>query len=695
MINFYNRELSWLSFNYRVLQEAKDQTVPLYERIKFLAIYSSNLDEFFRVRVASLRSLLRLKRKTQKKLSFDPIDLLKKIHRTVNKQQEEFGQIFREQIIPELEKHNIFLVNDFTLLPGHKDYLEDLFFNELKPSLQPIILDKKVETFLQNKAIYFAVRLESVKTLVNDGEHPEEKKRYKYAIVEIPSDKFGRFIVLPENDGRKFIIFLDDAIRIYLPSMFPGYNVESVYSVKLTRDAELYIDDEFTGDLLEKIKKSLSKRKTGVPSRFLYDSAMPKSFLKFLRAALRLNKDDTIPGGRYHNFNDFFSFPNPGNSNLSYEPMPPLNCKELDTNNSFFNAITNGDILLHYPYQSYNYVIKFLEEAADDENVSSIYITLYRVASNSLVVKALSKAAGNGKNVTAFVEVKARFDEESNFSCAEELQKAGVKVFYSFPGLKVHSKVCVISRKEDNEKTYYAYLATGNFNEKTAAIYSDLGLFTKDIRLTKEARKIFNVLTKKSEKEKFNFLLTAPFNLRSSIYELIENEIVNAQAGRSKGSFGKAYIILKLNSLEDRKMINRLYAASQAGVKIFIIVRGICCLVPGVKGLSNNIKVISIVDRYLEHARVFIFCNGGEEKYYLSSADLMTRNLSRRIEVCFPVYNDEIKKHIRKFIDIQLNDGVKARLINKFQNNQYRKSKSRVRAQYEIYEYLKQMNNYQ
>lgn len=683
--NFFNRELSWLSFNYRVLQEAKDPAVPLYERIKFLAIYSSNLDEFFRVRVASLRSLLRLKRKTQKKLLFDPIELLKRIHKTVNKQQEEFGHIFREQIIPELEKQNILLVNEFTLMPEHKDYLEDLFFNELKPYLQPIILDKKIETFLQNKSIYFAVRLESVKTLINSDEVQEKKKRYKYAIVEIPSDKSGRFVVLPGKNDKKFIIFLDDVIKIHLQSLFPGYNVESVYSIKLTRDAELYIDDEFAGDLLDKIKKSLSKRKTGVPSRFLYDSEMPKNFLKYLRTALVLNKDDLIPGGRYHNFNDLFSFPNPTQNNLVYEPMPPLSCKELEKNESFFNSITNGDILLHYPYQKYDYVIKFLEEASEDENVTSIYITLYRIASDSQIVKALSKAAAKGKKVVAFVEVKARFDEESNFSSAEELQKAGVKVYYSFPGLKVHSKICLVSRKED-EKTYYAYLSTGNFNEKTSRIYSDFGLFTKDIRLTKEARKVFNILTKKSDEEKFNYLLVAPFNLRNKIYEMIDNEISIAQAGK------KAYIILKLNSLEDRKMITKLYSASQAGVKIFIIVRGICCLIPGIKDLSHNIKVISIVDRYLEHTRVFIFCNGGEEKYFVSSADLMTRNLSRRIEVCFPLYNENVTKRVKKIIDIQLSDGVKSRIINKFQKNQYRKSKSNVRAQYETYEYIKSEN---
>jgi len=598
MTNFYNRELSWLSFNYRVLQEAKDPSVPLYERIKFLAIYSSNLDEFFRVRIASLRSLLRLKKKTQKKLQFNPEELLRKIHKTVYKQQEEFGKIYREQIIPQLEKENIFIVRDDQLFPNHKDFLKDFFERELKPYLQPILLDKKIETFLQNKAIYIAVRLASLKTPESEN---KKKKRLRYALIEVPADKLERFTILPEAEEKKFLIFLDDIIKLFLSDLFPGYTIDSAFSIKLTRDAELYIDDEFEGDLLEKIKKSLGKRKTGVPSRFLYDSQMPKDFLKYLRTCLKLDKDDLIPGGKYHNFNDFFSFPNLGGKHLEYEPIIPLQSKILEKHKSMFKAITQQDILLHYPYQSYDYVIRFIDEAAKDENVNSIYITLYRVASNSLVVKALSRASANGKKVTAFVEVKARFDEESNFSCAEELQKAGVKVFYSFPGLKVHSKVCLVSRLENEKKVYYGYFSTGNFNEKTARIYSDLGLFTKDERLTIEARKVFDVLTKQKDKEKFVNLLVAPFNLRSILEELIDKEIENSAAGK------KAYIILKINSLEDRKMIKHLYKASKAGVKITLIIRGICCLIP-----DKNIKAISIVDRFLEHSRVFIFCDGGD-----------------------------------------------------------------------------------
>jgi polyphosphate kinase len=687
MNHYFNRELSWLSFNYRVLQEAKDQSVPLFERIKFLAIYSSNLDEFFRVRVASLRSLLSLKKKKTKKLNFNPEELLKQIHKVVNKQQEEFGKIYREQIVPELEKNNIF-IRSCELLPLHKEYLSDFFKSEVKPYLQPVLLDKRIETFLQNKLIYLAVRLKSPESSETGG---KRKKRFRYALIEVPSPTTGRFITLPELEGKKSIIFLEDVIKIFLPELFPGYEIESSYAVKLTRDAELYIDDEFTGDLLEKIKKSLSKRNTGVPSRFLYDSEMPKDFLKYLKSCIRLNKDDLIPGGKYHNFNDFFSFPNVNGNELEYEPMLPIRNIVVDKYDSFFNALsepappsTMQDILLHFPYQSYDHVINLLNEAAEDLDVKSIYITLYRVASGSKIIKALSKASEMGKKVTAFVEVKARFDEESNFSSAEELHRAGVKVYYSFPGLKVHSKVCLISREENEKKVYYAYFSTGNFNEKTARIYSDYGLLTKDERLTSEARKLFRVLTKQKENENFNNLLVAPYNLRTALEELINIEIENAKAEK------KAYIIIKINSLEDPKMIKLLYKASEAGVKINLIIRGICCLIP-----DKNINIVSIVDRFLEHSRVFIFCNNGKEKMFVSSADWMKRNLSRRIEVCFPIYNEDIKNQIKEMINIQLRDNVKARIISKYQNNKYRKTagSKKTRAQYEVYNYLNKINS--
>ena len=680
---FFDRELSWLSFNYRVLQEAKDKSVPLLERIKFLAIYSSNLDEFFRVRVASLRGLSSLKTKTQKILKFDPQKLLTSIKQNVSKQQEEFGKIYREEIIPGLNKENIFIIDDKNITDEQNEFVKNYFNDQVIPFAQPTLLDKnKISTFLHNRSIYLAIRLKS-KTRKSKNTK-SSSTRFKYAIVEIASDRLGRFVTLPSLNGKNYLMFLDDVIRLNLPDLLPGYSIESCYSIKLTRDAELYIDDEFSGDLLSKIKKGLSKRKTGVPCRFLYDKAMPNNFLKFLRTSLKLNKNDLIPGGRYHNFNDFFSLPKLNKSHLEYEAMPPLTCKDLDGTISIFEVINRKDILLNFPYQSYGHVINLLDEAANDVNVKSIKITLYRVANESLIVRSLCKAVENGKKVTAFVEFKARFDEEANFACADILQKAGVKVYSSFPGLKVHCKLCLIERTENEKSKYYTYLATGNFNEKTARLYCDSALLTSNPDFGKEAQKVFNILQRKSEKESFNHLLVAPFNLRKEFTKLIDQEIKNAKEGK------QAEITLKLNSLEDRKMIKKLYEASNAGVKIKIIVRGICCLVPGIKNQSENIKVISIVDRFLEHSRVYIFHNNGDRKYFLASADWMRRNLSRRIEIGFPIYDKQIQSTLQKMIDIQLNDNVKARVIDCEQINNYKEDEKeeKIRSQYDIYKFL-------
>jgi len=677
---FFDRELSWISFNYRVLQEAKDPSVPLYEKIKFLAIYSSNLDEFFRVRVASIRSLLNLKNKTKKKLSFKPQLLLKNIIDIVNSHQEEFGKIYREEIIPGLNKENIFIADQNSLNENLKEFVNRYFLDQVMPFVQPTLLDKnKVVTFLHNRTIYLAVRLK--RKNISKKNKISKIQRFKYAIVEIPADKLGRFVVLPSESEKYFVMFLDDLIRLNLQHLFPGYSVESSYSIKLTRDAELYIDDEFSGDLLSKIKKGLSKRTTGIPSRFLFDNEMPNDFLKFLQTTLSLKKNDLIPGGRYHNFNDFFQFPKFNKPHLEYQAMPPHSCKELNGVVSVFDAVSTKDILLSYPYQSYGYVLRFIEEAAEDVNVKSIKITLYRVADKSLIVRSLIKAAENGKSVTAFVEVKARFDEETNFTSAEKLQKSGVKVYFSFPGLKVHSKLCLVERTEKEKTRYYSYLSTGNFNEKTARIYSDYGLLTSDQNISGEIKKVFNFLERKTEKEKFNHLLVAPFNLRKQLVKLIDNEIENSKSGQP------SEIILKLNSLEDKKMIKKLYEASQAGVQIKLIIRGICCLIPGVKGLSENIEVISIVDRFLEHARIYVFYNNGDKKYYLSSADWMKRNLSRRVEVAFPIYDKSIQKQLERMIEINLGDNIKSRIIDQQQNNNYRYSdeEKKIRSQYEIY----------
>jgi polyphosphate kinase len=685
MSDIFNRELSWLSFNHRVLQEANDPSVPLLERIKFLAIFSSNLDEFFRVRVASLRSLIDLKKKSRKKLKFEPANLLKDIHQKVNKMQNEFGEIFRGSIIPELNRNNIYILRDEEVKPTHLKFLNNYFQNEVVPGINTtLIAGDKISLFLKNNAIYIAVKLQPQSGKNGNRNNGTASKICKYAILEIPSDKPGRFVILPPEEGKQYVMFLDDVIRVNLQTVFPGYKVLESYSVKLTRDAELYIDDEFNGNLLEKIKSSLGKRKTGVPCRFLYDEAMPADFLKYLRKTLQLSKDDLIPGGRYHNFYDFFQFPDLGRKDLLYEPMIPLKCSELETED-LFGAINSRDVMVYYPYQSYDYVLRLLNTAAEDKNVRSIKITLYRTAKNSRIIKALVKAAENGKSVTAFIEVKARFDEELNFQNADELEKAGVKVLYSFPGLKVHSKMCLISREVEGSRKYYAYLSTGNFNEKTASIYSDIGLFTSDELITSELRKVFSFLSRKSEKEEFSTIAAAPFNLRDTINQLIENETANAAAGK------KALMVLKLNSIEDKKMIKKLSNAADNGVKIKINVRGICGLKPDKK---NNIQIRSIIDRYLEHSRIYYFYNGGNEKLFIASADFMKRNFDRRVELLIPVNNSSLKNELKQVLNIYFRDNVKARRINATQSNPFIKSRSlvKVRAQYEIYSVLKEEN---
>jgi len=688
MANFplFNRELSWISFNHRVLQEALDTSVPLYEKIKFLAIFSSNLDEFYRVRVASLRNLLELKTKTQKKLKFDPAELIDRINKRVFDLQEILGSTFRDHVLKELKKQNIHLINESKFSKGQKSFAREFFNAEILPHLQPVILEKdKVMPFLQNRALYFAVKLISSQYKKKKSSENEEPKSIDYAVVEIPTQSVDRFVLLPPEKEKKCVAFVDDVMRLFLSDLFPGKKIDSAYSIKLTRDAEMYIDDEFSGDLLEKIKKGLAKRATGMPSRFLFDQSMPADFLKFLRNTLLLTKEDLVVGGRYHNFNDFFSLPNLGSAELEYEPLPPLHVEELDQSKSLFTLMSKKDLLLHYPYHTYDYVIRLLEEAANDSKVTSISITLYRVASQSKIVEYLIKAAQAGKKVMAFIELKARFDEESNITSASQMEQAGVIVYYSFPGLKVHSKLLLITRKIANSEKDYAYLATGNFNEKTARIYCDMGLFTCSTKITAELRILFSYLARESEKVKFENLLVAPFNMRKHFNQLIDNEIKNAEDGK------KAKITIKLNSLQDPKIIQRLYKASNAGVKIKIIVRGICCLIPGIKGMSKNIEAFSIVDRFLEHARIYIFYNDGNPLIFSGSADWMSRNLNRRIEVIFPILNESIKQEIFDLIDLQLKDNTKARLIDEAQKNEYvkRKSTKKIQSQIASYNYLK------
>ncbi|MEL7222314.1 MAG: polyphosphate kinase 1, partial [Bacteroidota bacterium] len=629
---FLDRDISWLSFNYRVLQEAKDPSVPLFERIKFLAIYSSNLDEFFRVRMANHRNLIRIGKKTKKELSITPKQMVRQIQKIVNEQQEEFATIFAQDIIPELRKHKINIKRRLDLNEEEREYVEAYFHDHMLPFVQPVLMvEDRIRPFLNNAQLYLSILL-----------HPKDKPEGKtaYAIVKIPSDHLPRFIELPSPKGEHNIIILDDVVRNSVSWMFPGYDILDTFSLKLTRDAELYIDDEFSGDLITKIKTSLAKRHVGPASRFVYDSEIPTEFLDFLMDVFQLEGYDTLREGRYHNNFDFFQFPDFGMSHLKNPDLPPLSYLPLEKSRDFFASMRERDHLIHVPYQSYESTIRLFEEAAGDPNVTHIKIVQYRVARKSRIMQALIRAVGAGKQVTVFIEVKARFDEEANLRWGEKLEKAGVTVHYSFPGVKVHSKLALVRRTEENGKgQLYAYLSTGNFHEDTAKIYADFGLFTADTRLVNEVARVFSYLeTVKLPEQKFEHLLVGQFNLREALVKKIDFEIAQAKQGKP------ASMILKMNSLQDRMMINKLYEASEAGVKIQLIVRGINCLISNKKGWSENIHTISIVDRFLEHARVFVFHHGGEQQMYLSSADWMERNLSYRIETCFPVYDLKLKE---------------------------------------------------
>lgn len=685
MQNFplFNRDVSWLSFNYRVLEEAKDFSLPLYERIKFLAIYSNNLDEFFRVRVGSIRHDLN---NTIEHAEIE--NLLKEINQIVSKQQQEFGFIFREQIIPELEKNKIHLIRNDSFSKSQIEFIKQYYLEELIYQIQPILLVKnKFVPFLQNGAIYLLVGLSSkVKSKAIEGEKKKPTKRIKHAIIKIPSDTSNRFVELPSYDDKSFICFLDDIIRLNLKDIFKGYKIEFAHSIKVSRDADLHIEDEFEGDLIEKLKKSLNKRKVGAPSRFLYDENMPEDAVDFLHDIFKIKKSDMIKGGKYHNFFDFFKFPNPLSPNLeSFAPIP-TRIPSFDTYSSVFEAIKNKDWMLHFPYQSYDYVLRFLNEAAYDPKVTEIKATQYRVASNSGIVSALMNAAQNGKKVTVFVEVKARFDEELNLRFAQQMASAGVNVIYSMPGLKVHAKAILVTRESGNRRgvRQYAFLSTGNFNENTAKIYSDHGFFTSEYAICDELTDFFQILENQQKDVEFNHLLVAQYNMVSKLNAYIDEEIQQAKLGN------KAYIILKVNNLEDEGMIQKLYYASQCGVKIDIIVRSICCLIPNMP-FSSNITVRRIVDQFLEHARVIYFYNSGKEKVYLSSADWMKRNLHHRIELGFPIENEELKKEVLDIIHYQLNDNMKSRILDENLNNNPipKKSFTSHRAQNEIYQMLK------
>ncbi len=680
---YFNRDLSWLSFNRRVLEEATNGNLPLYERIKFMAIFSSNLDEFYRVRVATYKRFTQLSAENKKQLRENPDTILKQINAEVAKQEIAFENIFNQQIIPELEANHIVLLQGEDLQKEHAKFVKNFFMDNLLPHVQPmLLLKKKVLPFLQNNVIYLAVRL--YKRTKNNNEN-SGKRRAKYALVNIPCHQFNRFIALPKKDNKHYIIFLDDIVRSQVQLFFPGYKVDACFSFKMNRDSDLQIEDEYNGDLVALIERNLSKRETGIPSRFLYDGTMSASFLRFLKEAFLLDSNALIKGGKYHNFEDFFRFPNPLSPKLELKAHIPMQVKGLkNKGKSIFKAIKKANLLLHFPYQSYEYVIRFFNEAAFDTNVEEIKATQYRVADNSAVVNALIAAARNGKKVTVFVELKARFSEASNLQSAREMLAAGVKIIYSMPNLKVHAKTALVLRKEG--KKDFAFLSTGNFNEHTAKQYVDHGYFTSNNETIEELKYLFDYLENQTTNHEFKQLLIGQFNLTSQLHELIQQEIVHAENGR------KGYILLKLNGLQDRAIIKQLYIASEKGVQVDIILRGVCCLKPN-QPYSKNIRVIRIVDQFLEHSRAYYFYNNGNDLLYLSSADLMNRNLYRRVECAFPILDTNNKNELLDVFRIQLTDNVSARLLDEQLNNQVINKlddEPEVRSQMAILEYLKQ-----
>ena len=677
-----NRELSWLSFNDRVLQEAADETVPLVERLKFLGIFSNNMDEFFRIRVATLRRLMDFEKGAKKLIGEKPRKILDKIQQYVLCEQNKFDVIY-EKIQKKLAKENINIINEKELCSVHSAFIRNLFKEEISTLLSPIMLTS-ISKFpeLTDRSIYLAVKL-TKKIIPGKSE---------YALIEVPTSQFSRFIVLPEIDNKKSIILLEDAIRFCLDevfSIFPYDTFES-WIIKITRDAELDVDNDISESLLEKISKGVKNRRKGEPVRFVYDSKIAPDLLKYFIKKLELDNEDTlIPGGRYHNFKDFMGFPNLGNPKLVYEPMPAVRKPELENTKSIISVIAKKDFLLHHPYHSFAYYIKMLREAAIDPKVKSIKITIYRVASESKVVHALINAAQNGKKVTAVVELRARFDEKSNINWSRQMEEAGINVIFGVPGLKVHGKMTLITCIDGKSTANYAVVSTGNFHEGNASLYTDINLFTADKRITSEVDKVFTFLEFNYRTFSYKHLLVSPANMRRKLNTLIDNEIRNAKKKLP------AYMLCKINNLVDEEMIRKLYQASNAGVKIQLVARGICSLVPGIPGQSENIEVISVVDRLLEHSRIFIFCNNGQERYFISSADWMTRNLDYRIEVATPVYDENNKKELKRIIEAALKDNVKARIINPKQDNNFKRinPKKLYRSQMELYNYYLDIEN--
>lgn len=677
-LRYINREVSWMAFNERVLQEAADERNPLIERMRFLGIYSNNMDEFFRVRIATLRRMSQLGKRDISSLDEDPRETLEVVMELVRKQQVRYEQLFK-LMDAALRQENIYLLKLDELSEIQYAHINEYFNHSVRQELYPVMVSTKSKfPSLEDHAIYLMIRLQ----------YDAPRKPDEFSVMQIPSN-LPRFVVLPQDGEKRFVMFLDDIIRLKLHQIFSIYRADNIqaYTMKITRDAELDIDEDISKSLLQKMASSVDRRKKGQYVRFLYDSEMPDDVLQFITSKLGVSgNENVISGGRYHNKKDFMTFPVMGRSDLVFPLRPPMSHPDLHRQTSLFDVIAKKDVLLHYPYQKFDYVVQLLREAAIDPKVRSIRINLYRVAENSHITNALINAVKNGVKVLVVMELQARFDEKNNIKWSKKLQEAGATVVHGVPGLKVHSKLLLIRRWENRKSISFAHVGTGNFHEKTARVYSDLSLLTTSKQIVNEVRKVFDFFENNYQRAQYRHLLVSPFNIRRRLSDLIKKETKLAKKGE------EAHIILKLNNLVDHQLIKRLYEASSAGVRIQLLVRGVCSLVPGVTGMSENITVISIVGRFLEHARIFYFLNGGDPLYFISSADWMTRNLDFRVEVSAPITDPELKKEMHEILRIQLAGNVKARVLDKKLRNKYVKRDPEApafHAQEELYQYYK------
>lgn len=672
------RDISWLAFNERVLQEAVDKDHnPLIERIRFLGIYSSNMDEFFRVRYASMKRLAQISDLPQARLgNKTPGEVLNQISQKVQALQARSQEI-NEQLMKELSEHDIEMLRENQLTAGQQEYVRKYFVEKVGPTVFTLMLGQTKELpELKDKSIYLAIRM-------FEKQDPENAR---FALIEVPSDQVGRFVSLPRY-GKHYIMYLEDVIRYNLEYIMFIFNLDRIeaHTVKITRDAELDLDDDVSKSFLEKMTKSVKNRRSGDPVRFVYDQEIHKDTLEYLIGEMDLDDyDSLIAGGRYHNKKDLIKFPKLGNDQLEFERLPQMAHPDLDMDRSILEVLNTKDVLLFLPYHNFGYIVRTLREAALDPDVKAIDITLYRMASDSQVISALVNAAKNGKEVTAVIELQARFDEANNIQWTEVLQSEGVNVIFGVQGLKVHSKVILITKEIQGQKQLYATVGTGNFNESTSRLYTDYHLLTSDKRITRDVARVFDFLRNNYKVKKYRHLLVSPHDTRKGFIQLIDREIENAKKGLPSG------IRIKLNSLSDGKLIDKLYEAGTYGVPIRLVIRGICSLIPGQKGLSENIEAISILDRYLEHSRVFIFENAGSPKYYIGSADWMPRNLDYRVEVTTPVFDDQVRRQLRDHFEIIWKDNVKSRCHNAALDNEYRRIKGpRIRSQYAMHDYVK------